>query len=174
MKLYDLTTLNGLRITYDMTAIIGSVALWIALAAVGVLLLDLSLIGSILGGFVAMILHWVGELFHQLGHARAAQKTGYPMIGIRGYFILGRSIYPKDEPDLPGYVHIRRALGGPQMSILVTVIAGVIAAALNPLGGVVWYVALFFMLDNLLTFSLGAFLPLGFTDGSTILYWRNR
>ncbi len=32
--------------------------------------------------------------------------------------------------------------------------------------------ALFFFLDNLLVLTLGALLPLGFTDGSTILRWR--
>jgi hypothetical protein len=37
------------------------------------------------------------------------------------------------------------------------------------------FLLLFFFLDNLLVFTLGAFLPLGFTDGSTLLrYWPQR
>jgi hypothetical protein len=36
---------------------------------------------------------------------------------------------------------------------------------------VYWWVALFFFLDNLLVLTLGAFVPLGFTDGSTLLRW---
>jgi hypothetical protein len=45
---------------------------------------------------------------------------------------------------------------------------------LSAAGGVAFYVAAFFALDNLLVFTLGAFLPLGFTDGSTLLYWLPR
>jgi hypothetical protein len=36
------------------------------------------------------------------------------------------------------------------------------------------WVAALVLLDNLLVFTLGAFLPLGFTDGSTILRWWRR
>jgi hypothetical protein len=66
---------------------------------------------------------------------------------------------------------VRRALGGPVASLLLSVIAAVIALALRPLGGVYWWVALFFFLDNLLVLTLGALVPLGFTDGSTLLHW---
>jgi hypothetical protein len=38
--------------------------------------------------------------------------------------------------------------------------------------GGLWYLpVLFFGLENLLLYGLGAFLPLGFTDGSTLLEW---
>jgi hypothetical protein len=93
------------------------------------------------------------------------------MIGIQLWWVLSASIYPRDEGSLPAAVHIRRALGGPVASLLLTVIAALIALALRPLGGVYWWVALFFFLDNLLVLTLGAFVPLGFTDGSTLLYW---
>jgi hypothetical protein len=33
------------------------------------------------------------------------------------------------------------------------------------------WVGTFFFLDNLLIFTLGVFVPLGFTDGSTLLRW---
>ncbi|MBZ0306557.1 MAG: hypothetical protein K8I82_10865 [Anaerolineae bacterium] len=174
MKKYFLGSIGGLNLTYDQTAVIGSMVLWIGLAAAGMVLFDLSLVEGILGGAAAVLLHWLSELLHQAGHARAARKTGYPMTGVHFFLILGRSIYPPDEGNLPGYVHVRRALGGPQLSLLVTVAAGITAAILNPMGGVVAALALFFLLDNLFIFTLGAFLPLGFTDGSTILYWRNR
>ena len=49
--------------------------------------------------------------------------------------------------------------------------AGGIALALRDAGGVAWWVAVFFFLDNLLVMTLGAFLPLGFTDGDTLLAW---
>ena len=93
------------------------------------------------------------------------------MTGIRLWWLLGFSLYPPDEGPLPAAVHIRRALGGPAASVLLTLVAGLIAVAVRPLGGAAWWVALFFFLDNLLVFTLGAFLPLGFTDGSTLLRW---
>jgi hypothetical protein len=55
-----------------------------------------------------------------------------------------------------------------------TVFAGLLLYIIRSMDlgeGVVWYVFVFFALDNLLFFTLGAFLPLGFTDGSTLLYW---
>ena len=77
----------------------------------------------------------------------------------------------RDEGPLPAAVHVRRALGGPLASLVLTCIAAAIALALRPLGGVLWWLALFFFLDNLLVLTLGAFLPLGFTDGSTLPHW---
>jgi hypothetical protein len=35
-------------------------------------------------------------------------------------------------------------------------------------------VSAFFFLENLFVFTLAAFLPLGFTDGSTLLEWRGK
>jgi hypothetical protein len=46
------------------------------------------------------------------------------------------SFYRRDEPDLPGEVHNRRALGGPPVSVLL-VLAGLLAALL-PAEGSVW------------------------------------
>lgn len=174
MKTYALGQLGGLTLTYDLSAVAGSMALWIGLSVVGVALLDLSMLEAVLGGLAGVALHWAGETIHQWGHARAARRTGYPMTGVHYFLLLGRSMYPADEGDLPGSIHIRRALGGPQMSFLTSILAGVIAAILYPVGGVVRYLALFFFVLNFFVFGLGAFLPLGFTDGSTLLYWWNR
>ena len=161
----------SLRLTAAPSAIVGSVILWMALGGIVVLGLGLSPVAAVAGGLVAVALHWASDIFHQLGHARAARATGHPMIGIRLWWVLSASIYPSDEGSLPASVHIRRALGGPIASLLLTVIAAVIALALRPLGAVYWWVALFFFLDNLLVLTLGAFVPLGFTDGSTLLRW---
>jgi hypothetical protein len=90
------------------------------------------------------------------------------------WWFLSSALYPPDEPALPAAIHIRRALGGPTASFLLTLIAGDIALALAAVGGVLWYGALFFCLDNLFVFTLGAFLSLGFTDGSTLLHWLRK
>jgi hypothetical protein len=58
------------------------------------------------------------------------------------------------------------------MSAVVTLIGAALAVVTQPLGGVVWAVLMFFTFDNLIVFTFGSLLPLGFTDGSTLLhYW---
>jgi len=93
------------------------------------------------------------------------------MQGIRYYWVLAASRYPKDEPELPAQIHIQRALGGPIASALFTVIWGILALNVAAAQGLAYWIILFLFLDNLLVFTFGAFLPLGFTDGSTLLYW---
>jgi hypothetical protein len=94
------------------------------------------------------------------------------MSGIMYNWVLGGTLYPRDEPELPAAVHIRRALGGPIGSLLLALVMGLIAWGLRPLGGLLYGLTLFAFWDNLLFFTLGALLPLGFTDGSTLMkYW---
>ena len=173
---YQLGRVSGLYLSAEPRAVVGTVVLWAVLSAVGAGLLDLSLGQALIGGLIATVLHWVSELVHQLGHAWAARRTGHPLIGIRfgQWLVLATSLYPPDEGALPAAVHVRRALGGPTASLLLSVLAGLIALALRPAGGVLWWVGLFFFLENLGLFTLGAFLPLGFTDGSTLLEWWPR
>jgi hypothetical protein len=184
MKPIELGHIDGLRITAKLSAFVSFALMWLLLSLVTIGLFNLSPLEGIFWAFLGTFLHYFSELFHQLGHARAARRVGYPMIGVRFWYILGASIYPKDEPPLPGSIHIRRALGGPKASLELTVLAGGIAfimIALIPTDGggtpFQWNLFLltsFLFLDNLLVFTLGAFLPLGFTDGSTILYWWGR
>jgi Zn-dependent protease len=171
---YKLGRLAGLDLSARPSAIAGTILLWGILSAIGVALLDLPIGTAIAAALAAVALHWISEFLHNLGHARAARRAGYPMLGVRAWGVLSASIYPPDEPALPGAIHIQRALGGPLASLLVTLVAGGLALALRPLGGAIWWVALFFFLDNLLVFTLGALLPLGFNDGSTLLHWRGK
>jgi hypothetical protein len=171
-KSFDLGHIAGLRITAHPSVIAAGLILWLILAVIGLTLLNLSLVESVIGGLVAALLHYLSELVHQLGHAWAARRTGHPMIGVRYWMVLGASIYPKDEGDLPASIHIRRALGGAPASLLLAMVAGILVLALQAMSGtVLWWLAVFLFLDNLLVFTLGAFLPLGFTDGSTLLQW---
>jgi len=172
-RVYDLGRVAGLRLDAMPSAIVGSALLWVLLSGCGVLL-GVPVAAALVGGLIAVLLHWSSEIVHHLGHAWAARKTGHPMTGIRFWWVLGMSRYPPDEGTLPARVHIRRALGGPTASLFVTLLAAVVAVVARPFGGAISLVALFFLLDNLLVFSLGAFLPLGFTDGSTLLYWWGR
>ncbi|HYP41954.1 MAG TPA: hypothetical protein VEX13_16470 [Chloroflexia bacterium] len=158
----------GLSLSAAPSALIGSLVLWVLLSAVGLLLLKLSPVEVLLLSLAGVILHWVSDVLHQFGHAWAARQTGHPMIGVRLWWLLTSSVYPPDEPQLPRSVHTRRALGGPIASLLVGALAALPLLAI-PTGTGPWWLALFFCLDNLLVLGLGAFLPLGFTDGSTLL-----
>jgi hypothetical protein len=162
-----------MRLSVTPPAAIGSILLLLALIAVASSVLGLSVGAAILGSLLVLILHWASEIIHQIGHGWAARRVGHPMIGIRlgTFWLLSTSIYPADEPSLPGAIHIRRALGGPLASLLLSVVAAIVAGALRPLGDMLWFVSIFFFLENLLIFTLGSLLPLGFNDGSTLLHW---
>ena len=78
-----LGNLYNLEISAKPSAFVAFIALWLGLGLLGYFALGLTMIESIFGGFVCAILHFLSELLHQLGHAGAAWRTGYPMRGIR-------------------------------------------------------------------------------------------
>ena len=161
----------GLRVSARRSALLGLLILWLILGIIGGWVLKLPLMQAAFGWLLAALLHYASEFWHNLGHAASSRRTGNPMVGVLYWGFLATSLYPKDEGELPRNVHLRRAIGGPIASLLLTMVMGAAALALQAVGGVVWYLVVFVFLDNLLVFTLGAILPLGFTDGSTILYW---
>jgi hypothetical protein len=163
-----LVRLAGLNVTAGNSAVTGSLILWAALGLAGIYLLDFSLPKALVLAVGAVAVHWISVLLHQGGHAIAARSTGYPMIGIHLWGLLSSSRYPPDEPPLTAQVHVRRALGGPLFSLVIAVAAGMLLLLFTQ-GTWGWWLALFFCLDNLLVFTIGSLLPLGFTDGSTLL-----
>jgi len=165
---YTLGTVAGLRLSARPSAVGGSMILGV-LGSLVARRRGLAPGRALAAGGALVGLHWAGELWHQLGHARAARRTGYPMTGIQLWGLLSASQYPPAEPVLPPAVHIRRALGGPLASGLLALIAGLAAgrAGRGPGRGCLWFI----FWENLLVFTLGAFVPLGFNDGSTLLHW---
>lgn len=127
---------------------------------------------AMITGFMAVLLHWLSDLIHHLGHAFAARQTGYPMRGVHFWGVLGTSLYPRDEPPLPAETHIRRALGGPIASTLLALTAAVLQLARRP-AGMARDLALWAVLDNLIL-GVGALLPLPMTDGGTLRAWWPR
>lgn len=176
MQSIRLGEIAGLKIIIAPRFWIGSLIMWLVLGVGAWLWLDLSPFAAVLAGFVAMLAHWAAEIVHHLGHAVAARQTGYPMSGlyIGALFVLASSLYPRDEPELPAEIHIRRALGGPVASVLLSLVAGAVAFVLRSAGGAPFWLALFIALESHLIFFWGALLPLGFNDGSTLLYWWPR
>jgi hypothetical protein len=173
MNEYKLGHVAGLSLSAEPMAIVGSLLLLGLLSGVAVSLLNVPIGVAIVGSLLAVILHWVSALTHHFSHAWVARRAGYPMVGIRlgKLGLLGTSVYPADEPPLPATIHIRRALAGPIGSLLFSLVAAATAFVLRLVGGPLWWVGEFFFWDNLVVFTLGAFLPLGFTDGSTLLQW---
>ena len=173
-KIIRLGVLTGLELNARPSALAAYLILTVSLSALGVFALGLPPLQALLFGLICAVLHFGGELWHNLSHAAAARRAGYPMIGVTFWGLLATSRYPENEGSPPANVHIQRALGGPLGSIVMTVLAGVILLAAKDSAPLTASLSWFFFLDNLLVFSLGSFLPLGFTDGSTILYWLKR
>ena len=170
-KKFTFLTIGNIPITTTQPALIVSFALWVIFALIGLIVFDLSVSNSIFGGVAAVLLHWVSDVLHQLGHGWVAKKVGYPMREIRLLHILAASIYPRDEPELPAEIHIRRALGGPPVSFALAILGAVISFLLQGKTGLLYLLAQFVFWENLLVIGVGSLLPLGFTDGSTLLEW---
>jgi hypothetical protein len=167
---HRLGKVGQLELTADRTAAGGLLLLWAIFSALGLKFFRLRPGAALTGGFLAAALHFLSELWHQSGHARAAEQTGYPMQGVHLRGVLGASLYPDDEPPLPGEIHVERALGGPKASALLAAAGGLLALVARPNGGIAYMVAALLALENLLIFTLGAFIPLPFfeTDGETL------
>ena len=170
-KSIKLGKIAGLELSIRPSAIITVFVVWGLLTVVAFKFFKLKPKQAIVSGFVGTLLHWLSELFHNFGHARAADLTGFPMQGIDFWGPIATSVYPENEGSLTPDIHIQRALGGPIFSLALTILAGVVAFALKPLGGPAAFTSFFLFADNLLVFTVGAMLPPGFTDGSTLITW---
>jgi hypothetical protein len=160
-----------------------ALALLAALLAHG--LVHLSLWPALLAGLLSALLFLVCEWLHQFGHSLAARWVGHPMIGIRFFNLFSGSEYPPDEPALPAQTHVRRALGGFGVNLVIGLLLLPVAARLWPHGreilppaiSVVSWLAGFGLVVNVVVLGLGALLPLkipggGLNDGGTLVkFW---
>ena len=165
---------------------------YLALAVVaGVLahtLVHLTLGLSVLAGGLSALIFLVCEWLHQYGHSLAARSVGGPMAGIRFFNLFSASEYPADDPALPPAAHVRRALGGFGVNLVLGLLFLPVALKLWPHGreilppaaSLVAWLAGFGLVMNVLVLGLGALLPLripggGLNDGGTLLkYWLER
>lgn len=134
---------------------------------------------ALLAGALSALGMGVSEWLHQMGHALAARRVGYPMRALVFRTILAVSVYPDDEPDLPAALHIQRALGG----FWVNLAAGLLLLAGQPMaaaGGAAAWVLGWLGFWNTVVLGLGALVPIDIpgqltTDGATLLrYWPRR
>ncbi|HSH02681.1 MAG TPA: hypothetical protein VLL52_09205 [Anaerolineae bacterium] len=163
--------LLGVKVKMTAAGLVTSVVLWLLGIGAGVWF-GLPWGTAVGVGFVLMLVHWFGDVWHQLGHLVVGRREGYQMEGLVFVWGLVGSYYPKDEPELAPIVHIKRALGGPIATFLLVGIIGAIILVLGPERGTIGYGILQFAFwENLVLIGLGAFVPLGFTDGSSLLEW---
>lgn len=168
MKDIALGTFWGLRLTVGPSVIFSTLGLW-AVASGVLATVFAQPLGLALGlGLGVVVAHWKLEILHQLGHAWAARRTGYPMVGLRFWFLLSTCLYPP-EPELPARIHVQRALGWPLASTVVALLIGVIIWFLPP-NTPLWGLAVFAFAESWLVFVVQVVLPFGFNDGSTL--WR--
>ena len=166
--------LFGLEISADWTVLPGLAVIWVFWSALAIIAFGAPTDTAIAFGILAVALHWLSDLAHQLGHAHAAHATGFPATGIHFWTIFSTTLYPATEPSLPAAVHIRRALGGPLWSAAFSLV-GLIWVLLARDSSNVWrWLALFFLADNLVIFTLQAAIPMGFNDGATLWRWMRR
>jgi Zn-dependent protease len=138
----------------------------------------LSFVAGWVVGMVCALVMAVSDWLHQMGHAWAARRTGYPMVGINFFSVLSTSEYPRREPKLPGRVHIRRALGGFWVNVLIGLLALAALRFFAPVDTPPAWVLGFTAFYNFVALGLGAFVPIDLpgvltTDGATILkHWR--
>ncbi|MDX1412545.1 MAG: hypothetical protein R3293_00030 [Candidatus Promineifilaceae bacterium] len=170
-KSIKLGSVGGLDVHAKPSAFLTFILLWILSSLLGVKLARWRTEKAVFIGFLASVIHLLSETWHQIGHSRMAEQTGYPMEGIVFWGPLATSKYPANEGMLSAEMHIQRALGGPIFSILLALVAGTITLVLRPLGGPPLILVFFTFLDNLLVFTIGALSPLSFTDGGTLVRW---
>lgn len=169
---------SGLQITMSPLAIFSYLAVVALVALVAGAWRSLSWGEAVIAGLATSLAMFVCESLHQWGHSRAARRTGYPMLGIHHFSLFSACLYPVDEPRLPPSVHIRRALGGFWINVLIGLLLGAAALGLWPAGGWLGWVTAFCALWNFFVLGLGALLPIRIpgvltVDGATILhYWR--
>lgn len=164
-KEYYLGTLAGVKIIIDPIVIVMFFIVWFIFSLLA-RQANLSRKESILGGFLAALIHWFTEIVHQMGHVWAAKQTGYPMTKIRFMGPFSQTIFPEDEPKLPPDVHIQRALGGPLASFGLSGIAWIILQLLAPIGGLIAWTGRFFFRENFFFGALGTLAPYDITFGN--------
>jgi Zn-dependent protease len=102
------------------------------------------------------------NVIHTIGHILSGKTVGAPMKANLVTATFHVNLYPDDPPSLPPRIHLRRALGGPLLNILV----GSVALLINSLNQVGW--VRFFGLANCIV-ALWCLLPLPGLDGSVLM-----
>jgi hypothetical protein len=170
----ELGSIAGLRISVQPSFFTARLSFIATLALLGRFIFKLSRPQALFGAIIAVVLDAFAVLIHQLGHAWMANRTGWPMTGIRFWGLFSTCTYPPEEPELPPEVHIQRAVGGPIISLLLGLVTGVPLLLLSPKKGLGRLLALFWVVNNIAVKFVLAFGPAPWTDGPPLRYWGKR
>ncbi len=171
MREYVVGHAAGLQFSLQPRAFVIFPILWVIAALAAVKQLRVSLRAAASLALAAILGHLLSSLWHHLGHAFAARATGYPMAGISSWGLFATSVYPVDEPPLPAEVHIRRALGGPLASGVLTLLLWAGMRVARTERATTRWVLGALVLDNLLLNTLQVFIPMRINDGETLRRW---
>jgi len=166
----------GLTVTISMWGIISFLVIIPISAAFSLWLRHFDLASALWAGTFAALIFFVSDYLHQYGHSLAAKWVGHPMSGMHFYTLFSASQYPANEPSLLPATHIRRALGGFWVNLVIGFLLG--AAANSMAGSALGWALMLGAIWNFFVLGLGALLPIDIkgvftTDGGTILhYWR--
>lgn len=179
MRTFKLFSLLGVQTTISPVGLASFGIAVFVLAGVAAALSGLALGEALLAGALGAAVMAVSEWLHQMGHALAARRAGYPMRALHFRSILAVSEYPPDEPELPARLHIQRALGGFWVNLLIGLFLAPYAFFLSFAGGMAAWVVGFAAFYNFVVLGLGALLPIDLpgvltTDGATLLRYRGR
>jgi hypothetical protein len=185
MRPVSLGRIFGLETTFTPLFWPSYAALAVVAAVLARWLVRLPVSLAIVAGCLSAVLFLLYEWLHQLGHAFAARRVGHPMTGLRFFNLFSGGQYPPDEPALPARLHVRRALGGFWVNVVIGLLWLPLVFKVWPVGreilppdaSLIAWVAGFSAFVNLVILGLGALLPLkipggGLNDGATLLhYW---
>src|SRR5205085_11709366 len=133
MQRISLGRMLGVQTTVGWAALISSLVVGLLAAWLSLWLVRLPLSWALLAGLLSALLFFVSEWLHQFGHAWAARAVGHPMVGIHFFNVFSSSEYPA-EPPLPPATHVKRALGGFWINILLGLLMLPVALSLWPRG----------------------------------------
>ena len=163
----------GLEVTISPIGIISFLAVVPFSMAISMWLGQIDFGSALWSGFLTAVIFFLSDFLHQYGHALAAKRVEYPMRGMFFFSVFSGSQYPRDEPTLPPATHIRRALGGFWVNVIIGILLG--AAANSVWGSALGWALLISASWNFFILGWGALFPIdiqGFTtDGATI--WKN-
>ncbi len=173
LKHYDLGDLGSIKISADRSAVAGVVLVLIVNLVMAFNVLQGTGLDKIMAGVLATFAYFISLMLHHIGHYLAGLYTGYPLYATHFYLVLARDLYPASEPKLSPNIHIRRAMGGPAISVIAALLC-LFFAQLIP-SGILWFVFAAGFWFNLLVFTLGALIPFGGLDGDVLVKnLRNR
>ncbi len=167
------TKFFDMPVSVPRSALVGFLLMVIVCTVLAVYFTNLTPLDALIAGVLATIIHFLSDVLHQYGHFIAAKLTGKASSGLRLWWILGSIRYPDDEGELPPALHIRRAIGGPIMSLLVLIVFLILWMLAGSYSPMTTFLLVWGIFVQAAVFVLGAITPVSIgnfnTDGATIL-----